>query len=369
MIFRFNLTWVGFILFYIFFIYMHNCIKLNKYNNKVIGHRLMNISSNVVSGQINKNNNESQVQNKRSIFGFGGSNKCNIMISCYDKAGVFDKSFFLLIDEKSNIKYVKEQIENMHGIPTKFQEIFYETKKLDNNVTIKSLIKGKDIKLLNFRLISVLPHFFSEDSNKVNKNVENVEKESKKIKILKDKLKYYGCITLFNEYKKLLEKLKDNKNRIIKKDVDIIESFKNFDREFERLLNNNNISLEKIKKEIQDLKYFDKKKLLLRLEIDYPNMDNLLLTRIKELIRFYYLGDIQSVIKFSLFFYILYKYANYPPEIKKMFLYLSILFLLAPCKPIYKFCHFLFFSIPTSFLYTGFTNILSASYQQILMCQ
>ncbi|KEG00813.1 hypothetical protein YYE_04259 [Plasmodium vinckei vinckei] len=294
MIFRFNLTWVGFILFYIFFIYMHNCIKLNKYNNKVIGHRLMNISSNVVSGQINKNNNESQVQNKRSIFGFGGSNKCNIMISCYDKAGVFDKSFFLLIDEKSNIKYVKEQIENMHGIPTKFQEIFYETKKLDNNVTIKSLIKGKDIKLLNFRLISVLPHFFSEDSNKVNKNVENVEKESKKIKILKDKLKYYGCITLFNEYKKLLEKLKDNKNRIIKKDVDIIESFKNFDREFERLLNNNNISLEKIKKEIQDLKYFDKKKLLLRLEIDYPNMDNLLLTRIKELIRFYYLGDIQS---------------------------------------------------------------------------
>ncbi|SCM01044.1 ubiquitin, putative [Plasmodium chabaudi chabaudi] len=303
MVFRFNLTWAGFILWYIFYVYMYNCIKLSSYNNKLIGHRLMNISTSVVPGQVNRNNNESPVQNKRSIFGFGGSNKCNIMISCYDKAGVFDKSFFLLIEERNNIKYVKEQIENMYGIPTKFQEIFYENKKLDDNVTIKSLIKGKNIKLLNFRLISVLPHFFSEESNEVGKKDTNVERENKKIKILKEKLKYYGCITLFNEYKKLLEKLKDNKSRIIKKDVDIIESFKNFDREFERLLNNNNISLEKIKKEIQDLKYFDKKKLLLRLEIDYPNMDNLLLTRIKELIRFYYLGDIQSFPIYRLYKY------------------------------------------------------------------
>ncbi|SCM20435.1 ubiquitin, putative [Plasmodium berghei] len=366
MIFRFNLIWVGVILWYIFFVYMCNCIKLNNYNNKLIIHKLLNISTNVVSRQINKNNNGNEIKNKKNIFGINNLNKCNIMVSCYDKAGVFDQNFFLLIGEKNNIKFVKEQIENIHGIPTNFQEIFYENKILDDNITIKSLIKGKNIKLLNFRLISILPHFFNEKPDEIDKKDINMEKENKKIKILKEKLKYYGCITLFNEYKKLLEKLKNN---IIKEDIDIVESFKSFDREFERLLNNNNISLEKIKKEIQDLKYFDKKKLLLRLEVDYPHMDNLLLIRIKELIKFYYLGDIQSVIKFSLFFFILFKYANYPKKMKNIFLYLSLLFLLAPCKPIYKFSHFLFFLIPTNFLYSGFTNILSASYQQILMCQ
>ncbi|CDU17273.1 ubiquitin, putative [Plasmodium yoelii] len=367
MVFRFNLFWVGIILWHIFFVYMYNCIKINNYNNKLANQKLMNISTNVESRGINKNNNDrNEIKNKKNIFGINNSNKCNIMISCYDKGGVFDQNFFLLIEEKNNIKFVKEEIENIYGIPIKFQEIIYENQKLDDNITIKNLIKGKNIKLLNFRLISILPHFFSETDDEIDKKDINMEKGNKKIKILKEKLKHYGCITLFNEYKKLLEKFKNN---MIKKDIDVVEFFKSFDKEFEKLLNNNNISLEKIKKEIENLKYFDKKKLLLRLEIDYPHMDNLLLIRIKELIKFYYLGDIQSVIKFSLFFYILYKYANYPKKIKKIFLYLSLLFLLAPCKPIYKFSHFLFFSIPKSFLYSGLTNILSASYQQILMCQ
>ncbi|EAA16763.1 hypothetical protein [Plasmodium yoelii yoelii] len=267
---------------------MYNCIKINNYNNKLANQKLMNISTNVESRGINKNNNDrNEIKNKKNIFGINNSNKCNIMISCYDKGGVFDQNFFLLIEEKNNIKFVKEEIENIYGIPIKFQEIIYENQKLDDNITIKNLIKGKNI---------------NETDDEIDKKDINMEKGNKKIKILKEKLKHYGCITLFNEYKKLLEKFKNN---MIKKDIDVVEFFKSFDKEFEKLLNNNNISLEKIKKEIENLKYFDKKKLLLRLEIDYPHMDNLLLIRIKELIKFYYLGDIQSFLIFRVDKYII----------------------------------------------------------------
>ncbi|SBT87443.1 ubiquitin, putative [Plasmodium malariae] len=291
-------------------------------------------------------------------------NKRNIMINCYDKSDIFHKSFFLSMDEKKNIKDVKEKIENLHGIPIIFQEIIYENKPLSNDVTIEYLIKDKKIKILNFRLIPILPHLFSEEKGE---SFNECEKENKKIKYLKKKLKFYGYLTLLNEYKKLLQKLEE-KNYILKS-YDIIESFKTFDTEFERMLNNNNLSLDKIKKEIEELKCLNKKKLMLRLEVDYPLMSNLLLQRIKEMIHFYYLGDIKSVLKFSIFFYILYKYANYPKNVKQFFLYLSFFFLLAPCKSFYKIFHFVFFFIPRGLLFSGFTNILSASYQQILMCQ
>ncbi|CRG98925.1 ubiquitin, putative [Plasmodium relictum] len=345
----FNLNFCIIFLFYFFVTYICRSIKLHD-KSKLIKNNFMNISNTPVKTIRNKNNLK-----KYDV------KKYNIMITYYDKSDIFHKSFFLSIDEKANIKDLKKKIENLHGIPTMFQEILYENKSLNDDLIIKNIIEDKKIKLLNFRLIPILPHIFNEEKN------DEYEKENKKIRNLKDKLKYFGYITLLNEYKKLLKKLEEKKYII--KDVDIIESFKSFDKEFENTLKNNNISLEKIKKEIDDLRYIDKKKLLLRLEVDYPLMSSLLLDRIKQLIQFYYLGDVKSVIKFSIFFYILYKYANYPKNIKIFFLYLSIFILIAPCKYFYKIFHFLFFFVPQDILFSGFTNILSASYQQILMCQ
>ncbi|CRG93161.1 ubiquitin, putative [Plasmodium gallinaceum] len=345
----FKLNFINFILFNFFLTYICRSIKLHD-RNKLTKNNFMSISNIPIKTIRNKNNSKEN-----------DTRKYKIMINYYNKSNIFQKSFFLSVSEDTNIKDLKKKIETLHGIPTEFQEVLYENKSLSDHLIIKNLIEDKKIKLLNFRLIPILPHIFNEETN------DEHEKENKKIKNLKDKLKYFGYITMLNEYKKLLKKLEEKKYII--KGVDIIESFNSFDKEFEKILKNNNINLEKIKKEIDDLKFVDKKKLLLRLQVDYPLMSNLLLDRIKQLIQFYYLGDVKSVIKFSIFFYILYKYANYPRNIKTFFLYLSIFTLIAPCKYFYKIMHFLFFFVPQDILFSGFTNVLSAPYQQILMCQ
>ncbi|KYN99246.1 ubiquitin [Plasmodium reichenowi] len=359
------------IFFYVlFFIHICNGIRLHNYKNQRINYRhmLSTIRNNV---SINQNKQISKNNTKE--------NKCNIMINYHDKSNIFCKSFFLSMEEKDCIKNIKKKIEEIYGIPLTLQEILYDNKKLENNITIQNIIKDKQIKILNLQLITILPHLFlqKDDDNNTNKrndvssssSLYNNEyiKSNKRITYLKNKLTYYAYLTLLNEYKKLSHIL-ENKKYILKND-DILESFKSFDQEFEKTLKNNNINLHKIKKEINKLKHIDKKKLLLRLEVDYPLMSNNLTKRIKQLFQYYYMGDITTIIKFSIFFYILYKYADYPNHIKKFFLYLSILFLISPFKPFYKFSHFLFFLVPNNILFSGFTNILSASYQQILMCQ
>ncbi|SCA48655.1 ubiquitin, putative [Plasmodium ovale] len=301
--------------------------------------------------------------------------KCNVMVSCHDNSHIFRKRFLISLDEKMNIKDMKEHIEKIHGIPITFQELLYENKPLDDNITIEHLNKGKKIKLLNLCLTTILPHIFSEDDTEGENEHEEEGDESsslalserRKIKKLQNKLKYYGYLTLLKEYKKLLHKVEEN-NSLIRRH-DIIESYKAFDIEFKKVLHNNNINFEKVLKEIDMLKNITKKKLLLRLQVDYPLMSSSLIMRIKQLVRFYYLGDINSVMKFSVFFYILYKYSDYSENVKTFFLYLSLLFLVAPCKPFYEILHFFFFSVPRGMLFSGFTNVLSASYQQILLCQ
>ncbi|VWU50647.1 ubiquitin [Hepatocystis sp. ex Piliocolobus tephrosceles] len=377
MIFYFNLLTVTF-LCYFFFLYTCVNIKLNKQINniyhsnrssiKMVRSPYLNISNSVFFNKNDKNN---------IITKNDKDKKCNIRISCNDnKANIFRKDIFLLVKEKNNIKNVKEEIEKIYGIPTILQQIFYEEKILDDMITIENLSKDKKIKFLNMRLVPILPHLFDIKETEQNgkssmlqevDKTDQVQEENKKITKLKQKLKFYGYLTLINKYKKLLEEL-EKKNYIINS-KDMLESYKSFDVEFDNVLKKYNINFEKIKKEIEDLKFIQKKKLLLRLEMDYPFMSILLIDRIKQLFQFYYMGNIKSSIKFFLFFYILYKYADYPVNVKKSFLYISFFFLLAPCKPFYKFSHFLFFFIPKNLLCSGFTNILSASYQQILMCQ
>ncbi|SPJ09884.1 ubiquitin [Plasmodium sp. DRC-Itaito] len=358
------------IFFYVFFlIHICNGIKLENYKKLPINkRRIFSIITNNVS--IN--------QNKHISNNKANENKCNIMINYHDKSNIFCRSFLLSMEEKDSIKNIKKKIEEIYGIPLTLQEILYDNKKIDNNITIQNIIKDKQIKILNLRLITILPHLFLQKDDDIDTNKRNdvissslynneYVKSNKRITYLKNKLTYYGYLTLLNEYKKLSHIL-ENKKYILKND-DILESFKSFDQEFEKTLKNNNINLHKIKKEINHLKHIDKKKLLLRLQVDYPLMSNILSERIKQLFQYYYLGDITTVIKFSIFFYILYKYADYPKHIKKFFLYLSILFLIFPFKPFYKVSHFLLFFVPNNILFSGFTNILSASYQQILMCQ
>ncbi|KJP89133.1 hypothetical protein AK88_01219 [Plasmodium fragile] len=234
----------------------------------------------------------------------------NILISCYDQWDAFRNSFLLTVDENQCVRDIKQQIERTYGIPTSFQQILYQGKSLNDNVVIKKLTK---------------------------------------------------------EYKKLLHQL-EKKNYVVGEE-DIFHSFSEFDKGFPKLVHAKGINLDHIKKEIEELRHVDRKKLLLRLGVDFPLMSNQLVDRFKELVNFYYLGDIKSVIKFSLFFFILYKYANYPPYVKRLFLYLSICSLLAPCKAVYMLFHFSFFFVPRGVLFPGLTNILSASYQQILMCQ
>ncbi|SBS82612.1 vacuolar protein sorting-associated protein 9, putative (VPS9) [Plasmodium ovale curtisi] len=226
--------------------------------------------------------------------------KCNVMVSCHDNSHIFRKRFLISLDEKMNIKDMKEHIEKIHGIPITFQELLYENKPLDDNITIEHLNKGKKIKLLNLCLTTILPHIFSEDDTEGENEHEEEGDESsslalserRKIKKLQNKLKYYGYLTLLKEYKKLLHKVEEN-NSLIRRH-DIIESYKAFDIEFKKVLHNNNINFEKVLKEIDMLKNITKKKLLLRLQVDYPLMSSSLIMRIKQLVRFYYLGDINS---------------------------------------------------------------------------
>ncbi|GAW79750.1 ubiquitin [Plasmodium gonderi] len=357
---------------YLFVVYICSSIKLNKYHNGRVSriNNLMNISSNIISQRVKKDKIEpikgyNNVGMENTIEKGEINGKCNIMIRYYDKSDIFRNSFFLSMDDKNNVKDIKEQIENLHGIPTSFQQIIYENKSLNDDIVIQNLIKDKKIKLLNLNLVTILPHIFIFGEEKL---VNGYKKENnKKVQKLQKKIKYWGYLTLLNEYKKLLHHLEE-KNYVICQN-DIIQSFKTFDKEFEKMLHDNRINLDKIKKEIDQLQNLSRKKLMLRLGVDYPLMSNLLINRIHELINFYYLGDIKSVLKFSLFFYILYKYANYPPNVKRLFLYLTFSFLLAPCKAVYMLFHFCFFFVPRGLLFRGFTNIMSAPYQQILKCQ
>ncbi|SBT32877.1 ubiquitin (Ub) [Plasmodium ovale wallikeri] len=215
--------------------------------------------------------------------------KCNVMVSCHDNSLIFRKRFLISLDEKMNIKDMKKHIEKIHGIPITFQELLYENKPLDDNITIEHLNKGKKIKLLNLCLTTILPHIFSEDDREgENEQEEEGEElsslalsERRKIKKLQGKLKYYGYLTLLNEYKKLLRKVEENK--YLTRRHDIIESYKAFDIEFKKVLNNNNINFEKTLNEINMLKNITKKKLLLRLQVDYPLMSSSLIKRIKQL--------------------------------------------------------------------------------------
>ncbi|KMZ81874.1 hypothetical protein PVIIG_02923 [Plasmodium vivax India VII] len=242
----------------------------------------------------------------------------NILVSCYDQWDAFRKRFLLTVGEKQCVRDVKKQIEGAHGIPVSLQQILYQGKKLNDDVVIKQLAKGIKINLLN-------------------------------------------------EYKNLLNHL--DQNNYVVSEEDIAHSFNAFCKKFPQMVHSKGVNLDKIKEEIEELRHVDRKKLLLRLGVDFPLMSNLLVHRLKELISLYYLGDVKSVVKFSLFFFILYKYANYPPRVKRLFLFLSVCFLLAPCKAVYMLLHFSFFFVPRGVLFPGLTNILSASYQQILLCQ
>ncbi|ANQ06784.1 Uncharacterized protein PCOAH_00011570 [Plasmodium coatneyi] len=255
----------------------------------------------------------------------------NILISCYDQWDAFRNSFLLTVNENQCVRDIKQQIEWTHGIPASLQQILYQGKSLADNVVIKKLTKGIKIHLLNLTLVTMLPHIFP------------------------------------SQYKKLLDQLEE-KNYVVCEE-DIANSFSAFDKGFPKMVHAKGVNLDKVKKEIEELRHVDRKKLLLRLGVDFPLMSDQLVDRFKELLNFYYLGDIKSVVKFSLFFFILYKYANYPPYVKRLFLYLSICFLLSPWKAVYMLFHFSFFFVPRGMLFPGLTNILSASYQQILMCQ
>ncbi|GAB65244.1 hypothetical protein PCYB_052620 [Plasmodium cynomolgi strain B] len=235
------------------------------------------------------------------------SDRWNILISCYDQWDAFRNSFLLTVDEKQCVRDIKQQIEKTHGIPASFQQILYQGKSLNDDVVIKNLTKGIKIQILNLTLVTMLPHIFPlREDNSVNE----WEKKKKK-KQLEQKIKYVSYLALLEEYKKLLHHL-EKKNYVVSEE-DIAHSFSAFDKEFPKMVHAKGINLDKIKKEIEELQHVDKKKLMLRLGVDFPLMSNLLVDRLKELVNFYYLGDIKSVVKFSLFFFILYKYANYPP--------------------------------------------------------
>ncbi|EUD66976.1 hypothetical protein C922_02560 [Plasmodium inui San Antonio 1] len=218
------------------------------------------------------------------------ADRWNVLISCYDQWDAFRNSFLLTVHEKQCVRDIKQQIERAHGIPASFQQILYQTKPLNDDLPIGQLTKGIKMHLINLTLVTILPHIFP------------------------------------SQYKKLLHHLE--KHNYVVSEEDIAHSFSEFDKGFPKMVQAKGINLDKIKKEIEELQHVDKKKLLLRLGVDFPLMSDMLLDRLKELFNFYYLGDIKSVVKFSLFFFILYKV-----------------------------------------LFPGLTNILSASYQQILMCQ
>ncbi|EDL45287.1 hypothetical protein, conserved [Plasmodium vivax] len=291
----------------------------------------------------------------------------NILVSCYDQWDAFRKRFLLTVGEKQCVRDVKKQIEGAHGIPVSLQQILYQGKKLNDDVVIKQLAKGIKINLLNVTLVTMLPHIFPSSENNSANEWEKKKKKKKKKKQLKQKIKYFSYLVLLEEYKNLLNHL--DQNNYVVSEEDIAHSFNAFCKKFPQMVHSKGVSLDKIKEEIEELRHVDRKKLLLRLGVDFPLMSNLLVHRLKELISLYYLGDVKSVVKFSLFFFILYKYANYPPRVKRLFLFLSVCFLLAPCKAVYMLLHFSFFFVPRGVLFPGLTNILSASYQQILLCQ
>ncbi|CAA9986934.1 ubiquitin, putative [Plasmodium knowlesi strain H] len=295
------------------------------------------------------------------------ANRWSILINCYDQWDAFRNRFFLTVDENECVRDIKEQIERIHGIPSCIQQILYQGKSLADDVMIKKLTKGIKIHLLNLTLMTMLPHIFSSREENLTNEWEKKKKKKKKKKKLEQKIKYVSYLVLLEEYKNLLNHLE--KNNYVVCEEDIANSFSAFDKGFPKMVQAKGINLDKIKKEIEELQHVDRKKPLLRLGVDFPLMSNQIVDRFKELVNFYYLGDIKSVVKFSLFFFILYKYANYPPYVKRFFLYLSICFILAPWKAVYMLFHFSFFFVPRGMLFSGLTNILSASYQQILMCQ
>ncbi|OTN67973.1 putative Ubiquitin [Plasmodium knowlesi] len=188
------------------------------------------------------------------------ANRWSILINCYDQWDAFRNRFFLTVDENECVRDIKEQIERIHGIPSCIQQILYQGKSLAD-----------------------------------------------------DKIKYVSYLVLLEEYKNLLNHLE--KNNYVVCEEDIANSFSAFDKGFPKMVQAKGINLDKIKKEIEELQHVDRKKPLLRLGVDFPLMSNQIVDRFKELVNFYYLGDIKSVVKFSLFFFILYKYANYPPYV------------------------------------------------------